>query len=201
MKRASIIQCAEVLKYNDQTCCCAVCRDTHARNPAVDTMPGCAEITFALPVPSSAFTPPEVCASGLLHRPAIFVPANPIHGVWSNALCGRQRPPAESAGLVVVCCASLADQMICIVCSATPRICTLTLVCACAGALAGMAALQFSDIRCARAPHTCCMPHLSCYTPLTLSVVSVPSVLHQALRVTRLHVHHRTALLREHVRR
>ena len=143
----------------------------------------------------------EVCASGLLHRPAIFVPANPIHGVWSNALCGRQRPPAESAGLVVVCCASLADQMICIVCSATPRICTLTLVCACAGALAGMAALQFSDIRCARAPHTCCMPHLSCYTPLTLSVVSIPSVLHQALRVTRLHVHHRTALLREHVRR
>ena len=215
MKRASIIQCAEVLKYNDQTCCCAVCRDTHARNPAVDTMPGCAAITFALPVPSSAFTPPELHGRSLCLRfiaqacyeyffsfpPRYPNPSSSIHGVWSNALCGRQRPPAESAGLVVVCCASLADQMICVVCSATPRICTLTLVCACAGALAGMAALQFSDIRCARAPHTCCMPHLSCYTPLTLSVVSVPSVLHQALRVTRLHVHHRTALLREHVRR
>ena len=140
------------------------------------------------------FVPPVYCTGLLFSFPRIQ-----IHGVWSNALRGRQRPPAESAGLVVVCCASLADQMICIVCSATPRICTLILVCACAGALAGMAALQFSDIRCARAPHTCCMPHLSCYTPLTLSVFSVPSVLHQALRVTRLHVHHRTALLREHI--
>ena len=147
------------------------------------------------------FVPPVYFTGLLFSFPRYPNPSSSIHGVWSNALCGRQRPPAESAGLVVVCCASLADQMICVVCSATPRICTLTLVCACAGALAGMAALQFSDIRCARAPHTCCMPHLSCYTPLTLSVVSVPSVLHQALRVTRLHVHHRTALLREHVRR
>lgn len=203
MKRASIIQCAEVLKDNDawtETCCCAVFRDTHARDPAVDTMSGCAEITFALPVPSSASTPPEgsLCLR-FISKANYFRSRDQIHGVWSNALCGRQSPPAESAGLVVVCCISLADQMICIVCSATPRICTLTLVCACAGALAGMAALQFSDIRCARAPHTCCMPHLSCYTPLTLSVFSVPSVLHQALRVTRLHVHHRTALLREHI--
>ena len=118
MKRASIIQCAEVLKYNDQTCCCAVCRDTHARNPAVDTMPGCAEITFALPVPSSAFTPPEVCAPGLLHRPAIFVPANP------NPWCVEQRPsrapeaPSREcrARGGVLCIARGSDDLHCMFC-------------------------------------------------------------------------------------
>ena len=221
MKRASIIQCAEVLKYNDPTCCCAVCRDTHARNPAVDTMSGCAEITFALPVLNKALSfslSLPVPSSG--PRLQKFVPPVYFKGLLfllprPNPWCVEQRPlraPEAPSGDCrarggVLYIARGSNDLHCSAtsvlphrgCSATPRICTLTLVCACAGALAGMAALQFSDIRCARAPHTCCMPHLSCYTPLTLSVFSVPSVLHQALRVTRLHVHHRTALLREHI--
>lgn len=126
MKRASIIQCAEVLKYNDQTCCCAVCRDTHARNPAVDTMPGCAAITFALPVPSSAFTPPELHGRSLCLR---FIAQACYEYFFSfprypNPWCVEQRPlrapeaPSREcrARGGVLCIARGSDDLRCMFC-------------------------------------------------------------------------------------